>query len=151
MCVNSNCSNTRMYTQYQYRFFGKTTVNDHYRVTIVALFVVKYMKAFFRVLNTTSRLIATQYYARGDTSVALRALKVSLLRCRKTRQSDLLWILCGAIIPGVLDSSPSRSRILRKRAAFLLKIIQPLRFYRTFGFSNNQILRIIMLLKVIIS
>lgn len=59
MCVNSNCSNTRMYTQYQYRFFGKTTMNDHYRVTIVALFVVKCMKAFFRVLNTTSRLIAT--------------------------------------------------------------------------------------------
>jgi len=79
----------------QYRLFSmeNITSSNHQPGALVALFIVKYVKAFFRVLNTSSRLIAARYYARGDTSRNLKCLY--FCAARKTRQPNPLWILCG--------------------------------------------------------
>lgn len=116
-------------------FLKKSPREQPLLVALVALFVVKCMKAFPRVLNTSSRLIAARYYAHRNTSVSQSLKCLYFGAARKTRQSNPLWILCGgAIIPSVSDSSFFLSQMpqmniepcLREHVSFrqFLKIIE---------------------------
>jgi len=101
------------------------------------------MKAFFRVLNTTSRLVATRYYAREDTSVS--QFKVSLLRCRTKKRASLTFY--GFFVAARLyQVSPIRREFSFANPLPLETYSAPyqsyliITFLSTFRFSSNQIL-----------